>query len=227
MVRTSAVASRRDLLIGSLGLLCAGASVFAARDSDVEPLPKGALESAVPKVLGAWRAVPAGGIVLPPQSDLSQRLYNDVMVRGYQNGGAVVMLLLAYGAVQGESMQMHRPETCYPASGFGIRSAQLVQLPLAGGHAIGAKFLDTESTVRKEQVLYWTRVGEHFPTSQLSQRWAVLQENLAGRLPDGILVRTSTVASGPKAAFPVLRSFAAAMIANAPAPARRLLVGQT
>ncbi|WP_299309988.1 exosortase C-terminal domain/associated protein EpsI [uncultured Croceicoccus sp.] len=227
MNRAGNHASRRDVLVGSVGLLCAGASVLATGEKDVDALPRGALKNAFPHVLGEWRAVPAGNVVLPPQSKLSDQLYNDVMVRGYENGDAMVVLLLAYGAVQNKSMQMHRPEGCYPASGFGILSSQVVQLPLADGHDINAKFLVTESNVRKEQVLYWSRVGNHFPTSLLSQRWAVLQESLAGRSPDGILVRTSTIANRPQAALPLLRSFADAMIAHAPTTARRLLTGRT
>jgi len=226
MIHASNITSRRDVLIGSVGLLCAGTSVFVTGQTDVDPLPKGTLENALPPALGAWRAVPADGIVLPPQSDLSKKLYNDVMIRAYENSGTIVMLLLAYGASQAEELQMHRPEVCYPAAGFGIRSSQVVQLPLGKRGVIDAKLLETESSVRKEQVLYWSRVGNHFPTSQLSQRWAVLRENLAGRVPDGILVRTSTVGSGPQAALPVLRSFAEAMLANAPPSARRLLVGR-
>jgi EpsI family protein len=222
----SASATRRDVLIGGAGLLCAGAGVAAARETAVEPLPEGVLEEATPQGFGAWRAIPASGVVLPAESELSDKIYNDVMVRAYQNDrGAAVTLLLAYGASQGPEMQLHRPEACYPAAGFAIKDTQPVNLPLAGGPSINAKLLDTESPARREQVLYWTRVGDRFPTSPMEQRWAVVRQNFAGNVPDGILVRTSLQASDAEAALPVLRSFVTAMVDGAPAPFRRLLVG--
>jgi len=38
-------------------------------------------------------------------------------------------------------------------------------------------------------VLYWTRIGELVPTGWWSQRFAVVQSNLRGTIPDGLLVR--------------------------------------
>ena len=222
----SASRTRRDVLIGGAGLLCAGVGIAAARESAVDPLPKGALQEATPQGFGAWRAVPAGSVVLPAESELSDKIYNDVMVRAYQNdSGEAVTLLLAYGAFQGPEMQLHRPEVCYPAAGFAIKDTQAVDLPLARGQMINAKLLDTESPARKEQVLYWTRVGDRFPMSPMAQRWAVISQNFQGNVPDGMLVRTSVQGPDAEVALPLLRSFVTAMLGGASAPFRRLLVG--
>lgn len=225
MTRRFPATTRRDLLIGGAGLLCAGTSVAVAQNTAVEALPPGALEEALPREFGSWRAMPAAGVVLPPEGSLTDRLYSDVVVRAYEDGRSAVTLLLAYGALQSGGMQMHRPELCYPAAGFAINSSQLVNLPLDRERRIRAKLLDTRSSVRKEQVLYWTRIGDEFPTSRVEQRWAVLRQNFVGRVPDGMLVRTSTVAQNSEAALPILNSFVAAMIRGVRSSARDLLFG--
>lgn len=225
MTRTSPAATRRDLLIGGIGLLCAGGSVAVAQNTDVDPLPAHALEDALPQAFGGWRAVPTAGVVLPPKGSLTDRLYSDVMVRAYENGKTAVTLLLAYGAIQSGGMQMHRPELCYPAAGFAIASSRRVALPLDRTRRIEAKLLDTQSSVRKEQVLYWTRIGDEFPTSRIDQRWAVLRQNFSGRVPDGMLVRTSVVARDIDDALPILNSFVSAIIEGVRGPARHLLFG--
>lgn len=226
MIRRFPATTRRDFLVGGVGLLCAGTSVAVAHDTAVEALPPGALENGLPKSFGEWRAIPAAGVVLPPEGSLTDRLYSDVMVRAYEDGRSAVTLLLAYGAVQSGGMQMHRPELCYPAAGFAISSSQSVNIALGKDRRITAKLLDTRSSVRKEQVLYWTRVGDEFPISRIDQRWAVLRQNFAGRIPDGMLVRTSVVARDAQAALPILNSFVSAMIdAIQASAARKLLLG--
>jgi len=219
--------TRRNVLIGGVGLACAGMALAGARETAVEPLPEGALERMLPQSFGRWHAIPAGGVVLPPKSELSDKTYNDVLVRVYEDGaGAAVALLLAYGAFQGRDMQLHRPEVCYPAAGFDIKSSQVLGLTIPAQPLITAKLLDTQSQQRSEQVLYWTRVGHEFPTSPMEQRWSVVTQNLHGRVPDGILVRTSVAAPDVQTALPMLRNFVDAMLESSPAAARRLLVGQ-
>lgn len=217
--------TRRDLLIGGVGLLCAGTSVAVAQNTTMDALPPGALEDGLPLTFEGWRAIPASGVVLPTESTLTDRLYSDVVVRTYEDGRDAVTLLLAYGALQSGGMQMHRPELCYPAAGFAISSSQIVNLPLDSDRRITAKLLDTRSSVRKEQVLYWTRIGSEFPSSRIEQRWAVLRQNFRGRVPDGTLVRTSVVAQDAATALPILNSFVSAMVKGIQAPARQLVLG--
>ncbi len=218
--------TRRNILVGTVGLACSGVAVAAAQQSEVTPLPEDALDRLVPQRFGNWTAVPAGHVVVPPQSELSDEIYNDVLVRVYEGpSGASVALLLAYGSLQSRDMQLHRPELCYPAAGFAIQSVNEVKLRLPGQPVIGARLLGTASQTRPEQVLYWTRIGNDFPTTQFGQRWAVVRHNLRGEVPDGILVRMSTVTENAQTALPVLRSFAAQMMKAAPARTRQMLVG--
>jgi len=219
--------TRRNILIGGVGLACSGLAWAGARKTDIDELPEGALERFVPQTLGPWTAVPTGNVVLPAKGELSDKTYNDVLVRVYRNAaGEGVALLLAYGSLQARDMQLHRPELCYPAAGFVIKSDETVSVRVPNEPPITARLLDTASQTRPEQVLYWTRIGEDFPTTQMAQRWSVVRQNLRGQVPDGILVRTSTVAPDAKTALPLLRGFVADLVDNAPVATRRLLVGQ-
>ena len=217
--------SRRNFLVGGIGLACAGLALVGARETVIEPLPEGTLPKLLPERLGQWQSSTGNGVIVPPESELSDRTYNEVLVRIYNGPVDAVALCLAYGAAQSRDMQLHRPEVCYPAAGFAVVSSRLVQLELPGRPPISGTLLDTQSNLRKEQVLYWTRIGNEFPTAPLEQRLAVVTQNLRGRVPDGMLVRASTVAPGPEEAYPVLRNFLVAMVENSPARARELLVG--
>lgn len=218
--------SRRDLLIGGIAFSCAGLAWAGARETEVEPLPDGTLEGMMPPQLGRWQEATARGVIMPAESELSERVYNETLTRIYHdNGDAAVALVLAYGASQSRDMQLHRPEVCYPAAGFAIESSEEVELRLPGQRPITATLLGTRSPARKEQVLYWTRVGNEFPTTPLAQRVSVVSQNLRGRIPDGMLVRTSTIAPDTATALPLLEEFLSVMMANVSAPARQLLVG--
>jgi EpsI family protein len=46
---------------------------------------------------------------------------------------------------------------------------------------------------RIEPVLYWVRIGDTISSSAWQTRLYILKEGLGGRIPDGILVRTSQI----------------------------------
>jgi EpsI family protein len=135
------------------------------------------------------------------------------------------MLLVAYGSSQGGMLQIHRPEICYPASGFKLSETQVTSVPLSGGKAIPSRSFVANSDTRVEQVLYWTRIGEFLPTSWWSQRLSVVRANLRGRIPDGLLMRLSTVSEDADQAQATLKKFARSMIEAMPAAERRMLIG--
>ena len=219
--------SRRNVMVGGMALACSGIAWAGARKGDVDPLAEGALQRLVPERFGEWQAIEGGDVVQPPRSELSDKTYNDVLVRIYQNpAGTAIALLLAYGSLQARDMQLHRPELCYPASGFAIKSEQTLDLHLPDEPLITARLLDTSSQTRSEQVLYWTRIGREFPTTQLAQRISVVRQNLRGAVPDGILVRMSTAAPDVSTALPLLRSFAETMVETAPPATSKLLLGR-
>ena len=63
-----------------------------------------------------------------------------------------------------------------------------------------------------EQILYWVRVGDQFPTTWIDQRFAMAADSLKGRLPDGVLVRLSTIQEPEFHGIPMLKGFATQLL---------------
>jgi EpsI family protein len=96
-----------------------------------------------------------------------------------------------------------------------------VRLPWATVPAIS---LSATSDSRTEQLLYWTRVGNHLPASWREQRLAVARDNLAGVIPDAVLVRVSTINSNKPAALASIDHFVLAMMSSISPLLRKVLI---
>lgn len=214
---------RRRFLIG--GLLVAGAATAYARKptESVSYLGTRKLEDLVPKKIGSWEYLTSSGLVVPTEDALSAALYSQLVTRVYTNGtDAPMMLLIAQGAGQSGVLQIHRPEFCYPAGGFELSPIVPVPLPV-GGRNIAVNKLTATIPGRAEQIVYWTRVGNHMPLSWAEQRTAVAMDNLKGLIPDAVLTRISTIDTDQEAAFARLADFAEALLSQMGA-ARNVLI---
>lgn len=214
--------NRRDLMIGG-ACLAAAASAEAMRPRNRMSLLHGTkLEAIIPRRFGDWRERPAEGLVTPQSEDaLAAKLYTQSVGRFYERGdGALVMMLIAYGDTQSDSLQLHRPEVCYPAFGFTITSNEEALYPLAPGVGVPGRNLTATSPGRDEYISYWTRIGEYLPTSNREQRTAKLRQAFAGIVPDGVLVRLSSVGSEPDRGFALNAVFAGDLV-RAVAPSAR------
>lgn len=214
--------NRRDLLIGA-GCLLAAASAEAMRPRDRVSLLGGRkLASIIPTGFGPWRERQSEGLITPQsENSLAARLYTQTVGRFYERpDGALVMMLIAYGDTQSDSLQLHRPEVCYPAFGFAIETNRDAAYPIAPGVEIPGRNLTATSPGRNEHISYWTRIGEYLPTTNGEQRTAKLRQAVAGIIPDGVLVRISSVADDVDAAFALNAQFAADFV-RAVAPAAR------
>ncbi|PTD26324.1 EpsI family protein [Sphingomonas fennica] len=220
--------SRRNLLLG--GVMLGTAALCYARQPKPVPslLGKTKLDSLIPNRIGRWTYETSSGLVLPPRDQLSERIYDQLVTRVYTApDGTGVMLLVAYSGRQDGMIQVHRPEVCYPASGYALTES--VEHPVRVGpqFTLPTRFIVAEGRSRIEQLIYWTRVGPSFPTGWLGQRRAVIDENLQGRIPDGVLVRISTIAQDSSAALTMLDDFTNQLLPVLPAKARQALIGRT
>jgi len=217
--------SRRDTLLGGV-YLAGAATAFARLPNRRRPqLGRGEMERWVPNAVGPWRYVSSEGVVLPTADELQDRLYDNIVSRTYTAPSAPpVMLMLAYNSEQDGVLQIHRPEACYKAGGFALTPTRTDPVEIAPGRSLDANRFAASAPDRVEQVLYWTREGDRIPSSWLGQKRDLLLANLAREVPDGMLVRVSTLADGA-VAEPVLRQFVLALVAGAPDRLRRLLVG--
>lgn len=225
--RPAPFVSRRDLLLG--GAMLAVAGVSYARQPKAPPplLGKTKLDALMPNRIGRWTYQTKSGLVLPPRDQLSERIYDDLTTRVYTApDGTGVMLLIAYSGQQDGMLQVHRPEVCYPASGYRLAETREHPITLASGFALPSRFIVAEGLSRIEQLIYWTRIGPSFPTSWLDQRQAVIRENMKGIIPDGVLVRLSTIAPDDATALAILDDFTRELVRAVPARARQALIGR-
>jgi EpsI family protein len=225
--RRTLIPSRRDILFGG-ALVAASAVAYARTPRDAQmAIRDGELEKIIPYTIGIWQFETASGLVLPPPDALAEKLYSQQLTRVYvADNMPAVMLLIAYGNSQNGMLQLHRPEVCYPASGYSLSQTRILDVPIHQGRAIPTRRFTANSATRVEQLLYWTRIGDQLPVSWAAQRLAVVEANLAGIIPDGALVRLSTISAAPADADRLLAQFAAAMIDAVSPRGRRLLIGR-
>jgi len=216
--------SRRQTLIGA-GFLAAAATSLVLKPRRAENLlGKAKLDDLVPKRIGGWQFNTASGLVLPPADQLRDKLYSQLLTRVYiRDGLPPVMMLIAYSGSQDGTLQVHRPEVCYPASGYRLSDIEPHALSLAPGITLPTRWIVAETGVRREQLVYWTRLGSHFPTTWAEQREAVIAENFAGVIPDGVLVRLSSAGDG--VLTPMLDAFARDLYQAVGMRMRQVLLG--
>lgn len=221
------IISRRYALMGAACLLAAGSAVALKPRNRISLLGDGQLEKLIPTSFSGWTEKPTDALITPEDEDsLASRLYSQIVGRLYVNdAGKMVMLLIAYGDTQNDLLQLHRPEVCYPAFGFSIVDNVREEVPLAPNVIIPARALTATSSGRVEHILYWTRIGEHLPTNGQEQRVAKLSDQFAGIIPDGILVRISTVGEDRDAALALNESFARDLVLAVAPRYRPALIG--
>lgn len=220
--------SRREMLFGAGCVGALGAAEALRPRTQMRLMDAVPLAEMIPNRIGSWSVGEGGDIVQPKvPGSLSARLYTDTLTRRYRDeaSGNEVMLLIAYGDAQSDLLQLHRPESCYPAVGLEIQRRVNHDIALPGGATIPAVALTAGAGGRTEDILYWTRLGEYLPRSAGDQRRDRLQTAMAGLVSDGVLVRVSTLRFGPQPADDLLDGFLRELVKSVPARKRRGLVG--
>jgi len=200
---------RRGLLMGGLAVVAAGAAEALRPRNRLVLLKQGTLANALPNTFGSWTAEGSNGLVSPDQAGrLAKSLYSEIIERVYSNrdNGAQVMLLAAYGDTQSDLLQLHRPESCYPAVGFNIASTVAANIPISPHSTVPGRKVVAVQEGRTENISYWTRIGEFLPQSAQDQRRVRLDNAMHGYVADGILFRCS-ILGRPEACFPILDQF--------------------
>lgn len=220
--------SRRKMLL-ALGMVAASGTAFARMPTPNRPaIAKDKFEALIPDIAGPWRFATESGVVLPPPDALSDRLYDNLVTRVYtEPSGRAVMFLIAYNNQQDGVLQIHRPEICYPAGGYTLTPTRYTDLRLGSGRILPAKTFVASGRDRDETVLYWTRLGTEFPRRWSEQRMAVIRANLQGTIPDGVLVRVSSLGSEVTTELAMLQSFVAQFVEASPAGLRQVMFGST
>lgn len=161
--------------------------------SDV--LGKPDLEKIFPSEFAGWRVDVRAAMVLPsPQTQaILDSIYNQTLSRTYINAaGDRIMLSVAYGGDQSDATRAHLPEVCYPAQGFQITANSTGQLDLAG-RTVSTRLLMSKLGQRNEPITYWLVVGDRVTLSRTDQKLTQFRLGLKGLIPDGMLVRVSSI----------------------------------
>jgi EpsI family protein len=136
--------------------------------------------------------------------------------RSYVNSaGEQMMLTIAYGGDQSDALKAHRQEVCYTAQGFTIHGLAHGDLSAAGRTIPVTRMLAVRGE-RSEPVTYWFTMGERVVRGRLERLNVQLASGLAGRIPDGMLVRVSSISTDVAPAFDAQQKFVAALLAAMP-----------
>lgn len=220
---------RRAALAGMGMMLVAGSAVMAnPRDRLAVDLGPLGLDENIPRQIGEWMVDRSITPVLPSADvqDRLDKLYNSIFSRTYVNAsGERIMFMIAYGADQADRMTLaHLPESCYSSQGFEISPtvASHVDLPQ---RSIGIAKLRTRRGTRVEPVTYWTTVGEYSFNEEVGRRWARARYAFRGIIPDGMLVRVSSINANEDEAFASQARFISQLYGALPAATRDRVFG--
>jgi EpsI family protein len=218
----------RNLLLLALMLAASGMAV-ALRPTQklAEQGPKIDLEAMIPRAFGEWREEKQSSaqIVDPQTKELIDKIYSQTVARTYvNNNGYRIMLSIAYGGDQSDVMQVHKPEVCYPAQGFTLNSKQVGILAVGNGSIPVTRILTTLGQ-RTEPVTYWVTIGEQVVQGGVNKKLVEMSYGLSGKIPDGMLVRLSSIDGNDANAFRLHQAFAEQLLSDVEPGVRLRLSG--
>ena len=224
----TAVRIKALIVFALLALAAGGAALWRPKIHLADTKPKVELEQIFPQQFGDWVVDRSGPVQLvsPDQAAVLNKIYNQTLSRTYVNPkGERIMLSVAYGGDQSDATRAHRPEVCYPAQGFQILSGSVGRLSLPG-QDLAVRQLVAAQGGRNEPITYWITVGDRVAISGTQQKLAQLAFTTRGVVPDGMLVRVSSIDRNNAQAFALQQQFVAAMAASMPAASRALVMGR-
>jgi EpsI family protein len=186
------------------------------------------LEVLIPKTFGDWKIdttiVPL--IADPELQAKLDKIYNQTLTRTYINSrNERIMLSIAYGGDQSDSMAVHKPEVCYPAQGFQIQK-NTVDMFSTGEGDIPVKRLVATQGRRIEPITYWTTVGDSVAvTTGLDWKLKQLKYGLTGKIPDGLLFRISSIQADENAAYQAQDDFSRALLGALTPEGKKRIIG--
>jgi EpsI family protein len=230
--------NRFQVVLASIAILGAAvlAQVLQPRELMARTSASPSLDQVIPKKFGQWTLVPEISPVAPAEPEgyvqpdpKSERIYSQEVGRGYKDAhGNIVMLMVAYGPVQNYRLKAHRPEMCYTAAGFRISDKTGAELGYHEGTApLKMTRLIAERESRFEPVTYWMRVGNDVTNGIVDRQLIRLKYGLSGIIPDGALIRISTVGLPQEASFKLQDQFIRDLLAAIPPQELKFFVGKS
>ncbi|MHB1214962.1 MAG: exosortase-associated protein EpsI, B-type [Thiobacillus sp.] len=217
--------SFKHLIIGLCMFAAAGMALALRPTAKIADAgPKINLETLIPEHFGEWEVdesvVPIK--VSPEVQAKLDNIYGQTLTRTYVNAaGRKVMLSIAYGANQGsDDFQVHRPEYCYSAQGFQVNKGRQDTLKYGSG-SLPIKRLEAIQGSRNEPITYWITIGDKATLPGLSRKLTQLSYGLTGKIPDGMLIRVSSISANANEEYRLQDQFVNAML-DAVEPTQRV-----
>ncbi|NBQ91515.1 MAG: EpsI family protein [Betaproteobacteria bacterium] len=223
---------RAAIAAGGSMLAIAGLSEWATprRMMAIEsPLPS--LGSLLPLKIGPWLGEEASRhqLVAADVQAVLDHLYQQTLSRFYRHPQAgVVMLSAAYGGDQSDATRVHRPEVCYPAQGFVMGPLHRDGLTLGRyphRQVLPVSRVTARLGIRVEPITYWITVGRRVATRSLEQKMIQIQYGLTGVVPDGLLMRVSSLNADAAQAWWTHQRFIDALFMAVDTPYRARVFG--
>lgn len=190
------------------------------------------LDQAIPKQFNNWRVLDLSAqLVNPTLKEALDKVYAQTLSRTYTNTrGEIIMLSIAYGEDQSDSVGVHLPEGCYGGQGFNINQVMREKI-ITDSVTIPVTKVVAVKGNRVEPITYWLRTGDQLTYPGLDTKLARLQYGLKGKIPDGILVRISSLVPSSEAielseAYELQNRFAQDLVSAMPYTKRSALIGQ-
>ena len=220
----SPVTSARVVVLVALMVLAAVAGeLLRPTDRLSDRKAKITLETQIPVSFGEWTVdinirpvVPDPGL-----QAMLDSLYSQTLARTYVNAkGERVMLSIAYGSDQSnEATAVHRPEFCYSAQGFRVRTIGKETLSVGQTEVPVARVL-AQLGQRNEPITYWVTLDESATLPGLGRKLQQIRYGLKGQIPDGMLVRLSSISLSEVEAFALQKRFLDQLYGAVPADVR-------
>lgn len=189
--------------------------------------PRVSIEEMVPPEFGHWHT-DAGApqqLVSPDVAEKVRAIYEQVLNRTYVDpAGRRMMLSIAYGSLQTQQLKAHRQEVCYSAQGFDIRDVRHVDLSLDGREIKATRLVATQGE-RQEPITYWFTMGNEVVLTRTQRLLTQIRYSFAGVIPDGFLVRISSIDNDENHAYQLQVEFANALASSLEPAAREKLLG--
>lgn len=191
--------------------------------------PTDTLDVIIPTAFGDWseEKQASAQIIDPLQKEKINKLYSQTLSRTYKNGnGYRIMLSIAYGINQRDSMQVHKPEICYPAQGFVLHSQEATRINLNHGSIPAVRIL-TSQGLRIEPVTYWITLGDQVVSSAMQKKLTELKYAIHRTIPDGMLIRVSSIDAHSEQAYVIQSQFSRSLVDSISPSAQRRFVGNS
>jgi EpsI family protein len=221
--------ARRMLVIGALMFAAAGLALAmrpTQKIADSRDQPD--LSTMIPQRIADWN-IDTSIVPIEPSPEVRaylDKIYNQSLSRTYVHpSGRRVMLSIVYGGDQSDAMRVHQPEICYAAQGFEVLGVTVGALATRYGELPVRRLVAVQRN-RTEPITYWVVVGDKATPAGIRQKLAQVGYGLTGKVPDGFLVRVSSIGSAPPRAYEQQEEFIHAMLGAMSEKHRVRITGQ-